>query len=168
MEVLSKSIIEKWIVPYLSVGKRGAKPQVALSDVVSAILHRLKTGEQWRWLPLKEFFAPGAITWNGVYYYFNKWFKDGSFQNAWMAILQANKACLDLSSLQLDGSHTPAKQLVIRVERRLQPPLRCSLPTTKAYLSLWQIHRLVITMMCMRLNPCLNRCASCWKMQAYR
>ena len=110
MEVLSKSMIEKWIVPYLSVGKRGAKAQVALSDVVSAILHRLKTGEQWRWLPLKEFFAPDAITWNGVYYYFNKWFKDGSFQNAWIAILRANKAHLDLSSLQLDGSHTPAKQ----------------------------------------------------------
>ena len=65
MEVLSKSMIEKWIVPHLSVGKRGAKSQVALSDVVSAILHRLKTGEQWRWLPLKAFFAPGAISWNG-------------------------------------------------------------------------------------------------------
>jgi hypothetical protein len=41
---------------------------------------------------------------------FNKWFKDGSFQNAWVAILQANKAHLDLSCLQLDGSHTIAKQ----------------------------------------------------------
>lgn len=110
MEVLSKSSIEKWIVPYLSVGKRGAKAKVALSDVVAAILHRLKTGEQWRWLPLKEHFAPGAITWNGVYYYFNKWFKDGSFQSAWVAMLQANKSHLDLSCLQLDSSHTIAKQ----------------------------------------------------------
>jgi transposase len=110
MEVLSKSTIEKWIVPYLSVGKRGAKSEVALSDVVAAILHRLKTGDQWRCLPLKEFFERGAITWNGVYYYFNKWFKDGSFQKAWMAILQQHKGLLDLSSLQLDGSHTLAKQ----------------------------------------------------------
>ncbi len=110
MEVLRKSIIEKWIVPYLSVGKRGAEPSVALSDVVAAILHRLKAGEQWRWLPLKEFFAPGAITWQGVYYYFNKWFKDGSFQKAWLAILQQNKKLLDLSSMQLDGSHTIARQ----------------------------------------------------------
>ena len=39
MEVLSKSIIEKWIVPYLSVGKRGAEAGVALSAVVAAILH---------------------------------------------------------------------------------------------------------------------------------
>ena len=111
MEVLNKSTIEKWIVPHLRVGKRGAQSRVALSDVVAAILHRLKTGVQWRFLPLKQFFEPDAITWNGVYYYFNKWFKDGSFQNAWIAILGANKTHLDLSSLQLDGSHTPAKQL---------------------------------------------------------
>jgi transposase len=110
MEVLSKSKIEKWIIPHLSVGKRGAKPEVALSDIVAAILHRLKAGEQWRQLPLKEFFEPGAITWNGVYYYFNKWFKDGSFQKAWTAILQAHKNLLDLSSMQLDGSQTIAKQ----------------------------------------------------------
>ena len=110
MEVLHKSMIEKWIVPYLSKGKRGAKAAVALVDVVAAILHRLKTGDQWRQLPLKQFFAPGAITWNGVYYYFNKWFKDGSFQKAWIAILQAHKGLSDLSSMQLDGSHTIAKQ----------------------------------------------------------
>lgn len=110
MEVLSKSTIEKWIVPHLSVGKRGASSAVALSDVVAAILHRLKTGDQWRCLPLKEFFEPGEITWNGVYYYFNKWFKDGSFQKAWMAIIQQHKKLLDLSSLQLDGSQTVARQ----------------------------------------------------------
>jgi transposase len=110
MEVLSKSTIEKWIVPYLSIGKRGAPSAVALSDVVAAILHRLKTGDQWRWLPLKEFFAPGTITWNGVYYYFNKWFKDGSFQKAWIAIVQQHKKLLDLSFVQLDGSQTVAKQ----------------------------------------------------------
>ena len=110
MEVVSKSIIEKWIVPHLSIGKRGAKSGVALSAVVAAIFHRLKSGCQWRMLPVKEYFEAGVITWQGVYYYFNKWFKDGSFQNAWLAVLRDHKALLDLSSLQLDGSHTIAKQ----------------------------------------------------------
>jgi transposase len=109
MEVISKSMIEKWIVPYLSVGKRGAKAGVAISDIVGAILHRLKTGVQWRFLPVKAFLDSGAITWNGVYYHYSKWVKDGSFQKAWTAILKAHKALLDLSSMQLDGSHTPAK-----------------------------------------------------------
>ena len=82
MEVISKSIIEKRIVPHLSTGKRGAKPGVAQSAVAAAIFHRLTSGSQWRMLPVKEYSEPGSITWNGVYYYFNKWFKDGSFQNA--------------------------------------------------------------------------------------
>ena len=30
MEVISKSMIEKWIVPYLSIGKRGAKADMQL------------------------------------------------------------------------------------------------------------------------------------------
>jgi transposase len=110
MEVLSKGMIDKWIVPHLSVGKRGAKSEVALSDIIAAILHRLKTGSQWRHLPLKAFFEPGTLTWNGVYYYFNKWCKDGSFKKAWIAILRQHKKHLDLSSMQLDGSHTPVKQ----------------------------------------------------------
>lgn len=110
MEVVSKSIIEKWIVPHLSTGKRGAKSGVALSAVVAAVFYRLKSGSQWRMLPVKEYFEPGSITWNGVYYYFNKWFKDGSFQTAWLAVLREHKTLLDLSSLQLDGSHTIAKQ----------------------------------------------------------
>jgi len=109
MEVISKSMIERWIVPYLSVGKRGAKAGVAISDIVQTILHRLKTGVQWRFLPVKAFFQSGTITYNGVYYHFSKWVKDGSFKKAWTAILKAHKALLDLSSMQLDGSHTPAK-----------------------------------------------------------
>jgi transposase len=109
MEVISKSMIEKWIVPFLSIGKRGAKAAVAIGDIVRIILHRLKTGVQWRFLPLKAFLDTGAITYNGVYYHYSKWVKDGSFQKAWTAILKAHKALLDLSSMQLDGSHTPAK-----------------------------------------------------------
>jgi len=109
MEVISKSMIEKWIVPYLSTGKRGAKTAVAIVDIVRVILHRLKTGVQWRFLPLKAFIDADTITWNGIYYHYSKWVKDGSFQKAWTAILKAHKALLDLSSMQLDGSHTPAK-----------------------------------------------------------
>ncbi len=109
MEVLSKSMIERWIIPHLSKGKRGLKPQVCVCEIVRAILYRLKSGCQWRLLPVKAFFEPGAITWSGVYYYYNKWVKDGSFRNVWVMILRQNKSHIDLSSMQLDGSHTPAK-----------------------------------------------------------
>ena len=65
MGTLSESTIEAWIVPHLTVGKRGFPPTVPLVAVVQAILHRLKTGCQWRELPTKQFFGDKGITWGG-------------------------------------------------------------------------------------------------------
>jgi transposase len=110
MEVLSKDTIERWILPHLSKGKRGPEPQVDLVDVVRAIFHRLKTGTQWRFLPLGAFFAPEAITWGGVYHHHRKWIRDGSWRTVWVELLKAGRHLLDLSSMQLDGSHTPCKK----------------------------------------------------------
>jgi transposase len=110
MEVLSKDMIERWIIPHLSKGKRGPKPEVKLVDVVGAILHRLKTGTQWRFLPVKEFFEKDAITWGGVYHHHREWIKDGSWRKVWIEMLKANRNVLDLSSMQLDGSQTPCKK----------------------------------------------------------
>ena len=60
-------------------------------------------------MPLKQFFTATALTWSGVYYHFNEWRKDGSWKKLWVTLLRGNRHRLDLSSIQLDGSHTPAK-----------------------------------------------------------
>jgi transposase len=110
MEALvSKDKIERWIVPHLSRGKRGNEVGPPLWRIVWAILYRLKTGCQWRHLPLKEFFEENKLSWQGVYYHFARWTKDGSFERMWTGLLRANHQYLDLSCVQLDGSHTPAK-----------------------------------------------------------
>lgn len=70
----------------------------------------MKTGCQWRLLPLRQFFTTEKLSWQGVYDHFNEWVKDGSWTKVWIAILSAHKNSLDLSSIQLDGSHTPCKQ----------------------------------------------------------
>jgi len=57
MEILSKSTIETWILPHLTVGSREFDPPVPLFEIVEAISYRLKTGRQWRELPAKEFLA---------------------------------------------------------------------------------------------------------------
>jgi len=80
--------------------------------VVSLILKRLKTGCQWRELSIKEYFPNGEITWQGVYYYFNKWSSDGSWKLIaeagasflyiiilpfiWLLYAQGTKRCHDL------------------------------------------------------------------------
>jgi transposase len=76
---------------------------------MQAILYRLKTGCQWRELPIKQFFRV-SYKWESVYYHFQKWSKDGSLERMWNKLLENHKHLLDLSSIQLDGTHTPAKR----------------------------------------------------------
>ena len=78
-------------------------------QVVEAILYRLKTGCQWRQLPMKQFFNI-KYKWQSVYYHFQKWSKDGSLERLWGILLEKHKSLLDLSSIQLDGTHTPTKR----------------------------------------------------------
>ncbi len=109
MEVLSKDIITTWILPHLPFGPRGKEVKVSPIELIEAILYKLKTGCQSRCLPVKHFFTQEVLTWQGVYYHFNEWRKDGSWRNLWLSVLRLNKRFLDLSTVQLDGSHTPAK-----------------------------------------------------------
>ena len=78
---MGKDTINKWIISFLSVGKRGFKSNFDLASIFLLILNRLKTGVQWRELPIESYFEKGEISWQNVYYYFNKWSKDGSFQH---------------------------------------------------------------------------------------
>jgi transposase len=110
MEVLSKGMIERWILPHLSKGIRGPQARVDMTEVVGAIFYRLKTGCQWRMLPVKEFFGKAGLTWSGVYYHHHRWVKDGSWRRVWVALLREHKKQLDLSSMQLDGSQSLAKK----------------------------------------------------------
>lgn len=107
--VISANKVREHIVPYLSVGKRGFKSKLCLTKVMLLILKRLKTGSQWRELSIKEYFNADEVSWQTIYYYFNKWSKDGSFKRVWINLLQNNRQLIDLSTAQLDGSHTPSK-----------------------------------------------------------
>jgi transposase len=77
--------------------------------VIQAIIYRLKTGCQWRQLPMKEFFRT-SYRWQSVYYHFQKWSKDGSWEKVWQTLLEKYKYLLDMSSVQLDGTHTSVKR----------------------------------------------------------
>ena len=58
---------------------------------------------------MKEFFRV-SYQWQSVYYHFQKWSKDGSWEFMWQQLLDKHKASLDLSSIQFDGTHTPTKR----------------------------------------------------------
>ena len=53
---MGKDTINNWIIPFLSVGKRGFKSTFDLATIFLLILKRLKTGVQWRELPIESYF----------------------------------------------------------------------------------------------------------------
>ena len=59
---LGKDTINNWIIPFLSVGKRGFKSNFDLATIFLLILKRLKTGVQWRELPIEGYFEKGEST----------------------------------------------------------------------------------------------------------
>lgn len=106
--MLEDKIIINEIIPYLSVGKVGADLEIPMLSIVKCIFYKLKTGCQWRELPVKQFVERAKTTWNAIYYHFNKWSKDGSWEKAYQNIIEKYKCYLDLSCVNLDGSQTKA------------------------------------------------------------
>lgn len=107
-EVLSKDMIELEIVPHLPVGKRGFKSKVPLCEIINCILYKLKTGVQWHLLPINHLFSNFVLHYKTVFGYYRKWSKADIWKSCWTEILKKNKAAIDLSSGDIDGSHTTA------------------------------------------------------------
>src|SRR5690554_4547345 len=106
--VLDKDTIEMEIVPFIPKTKRGFPPTVPLVEIINAILYKLKTGVQWNQLPVNALFEQQPLTWNAVYYHYRKWCVSDTLKHSWIKFLKNHKKKLDLSSVDLDGSHTPA------------------------------------------------------------
>ena len=107
---LSKKFITRNLLIHLNQSTLGRPLQIPLWRIVKAIIYRLKSGCQWRELPMAVFCGRTLVSWHTVYYHFRKWSKDGSWKRMWTQLLEMNRSKLDMSSVQLDGSHTPAKR----------------------------------------------------------
>lgn len=108
--VVDKDTINFEIIPYLSTAKRGFNTKSSLTEVVNAILYKFKTGCQWRQLPVEALFSEVVLGWNAVYHHFRKWSVAGEWKQWWTDLLDRHRDKLDLSSVDLDGSHTVAKK----------------------------------------------------------
>ena len=107
-KVLDKDTIEMEIVPYIPLPKRGFAPTAPLCEIVNAILYKMKSGVQWELLPVGVLFSARVLSWQSVYHHYRKWCLDGTFMGCWTGILGKYRSFLDLSSVDLDGSHAPA------------------------------------------------------------
>ncbi len=107
-QVLDKDTINMEILPHSSVAKRGYTTKSQLVEIVNAILYKLKTGIQWAYLPVNSLFSEVVLSYKSVFWHFRKWCKKGEWQASWHRILCRHKSIVDLSSGDIDGSHTPA------------------------------------------------------------
>lgn len=107
---IGKKEINQVIKGHLLPEKTGRKGKIEYWRIVKMVLYRLKTGCQWRYLPVNMFCRQNVISWQTAYYYFNKWAKLGLWETMFTSLLKLHKSKLDLSTIQLDGSHTIAKR----------------------------------------------------------
>lgn len=110
IKLVSKKFITNKILPLFSGEWTNRSTKVPIWRVIKAIVYRLKTGCQWRNLPMRIFCRKTVVSWQTVYYHFRKWSKMGIWKEVWQNLLSKNKQLLDLSSIQLDGSQTLAKK----------------------------------------------------------
>src|SRR5919205_3611808 len=110
---LSEHEFTAFLLPHLSMPKRGSKCKLGYYRVFHLILWVLYTGMQWKCLPVPQD-AQGkpAIHDTTVYKVFAKWADDGSLWQAFVASVRhlAVEKRLDLSVLHGDGTHTVAKK----------------------------------------------------------
>ena len=110
---LTEKQFDEHIRPYISTAKRGFESKIPLFKIFNYVLYRLHTGCQWYQLPIvAEPDNPDKkeISYDAVYYHFRKWSQDGSLQKVWKHSSMTISPALNLSEINLDGSHVIAKK----------------------------------------------------------
>jgi transposase len=110
---LSATEFQQFILPHLSMPKRGPRCKLGYHRVFNLILWVLYTGMQWKCLPVpKASDGKTAIHSTCVYKVFARWSDDGSLTQAFIASVGQLSAQnqLDLRVLHGDGTNTVAKK----------------------------------------------------------
>src|SRR3954471_10463388 len=110
---LSETEFTAFILPHLSMPKRGPKCKLGYYRVFNFILWVLYTGMQWKCLPIPtDAQGKPAIHYTTIYKVFATWADDGSLWQAFVASVRhlAAEKQLDLRVLHGDGTNTVAKK----------------------------------------------------------
>lgn len=110
---ITQDVFDFHVRPHLSTARRGFECKIPLFRVFNYILYWLHTGCQWEQLPIASHpYDPEKkeISHHAVYHHFRKWSLDGSLQKVWQASIVTVQGELDLSELNLDGTHIVAKK----------------------------------------------------------
>lgn len=110
---LTQEQFNQFVLPHLTVGRRGPNPKLSLYTIFNYILHLLHTGMQWMNLPIAlDASAKPEIHYTRIFRIFQRWVNERVFEKIFeqsVAQLQAHDL-LALSVLHGDGSSSQAKK----------------------------------------------------------
>ena len=101
--VLDRVTIKTEIMSCLSIAKRGFSSIFDLVEMINTILYKLRSGCQWRLLPIGHLFSGEGPGWKTVFCHFRKWSIKGEWQRIYSRILINNKNTPDLSIAHIDN-----------------------------------------------------------------
>ena len=110
---LTEKEFTEFVLPHLTIGRRGPPLKVPLHRIFNYILKLLHTGCQWSELPIeKDASGKPEIHYTRVFRIFQRWQKDGCFEKIFAESVKrlSDKDLLDTSVLHGDGSTTCAKK----------------------------------------------------------
>jgi transposase len=110
---LSPEQFDKFVLPHLSLGRRGPPPTLALHKIFNYILQALYMGCQWQMLPIERN-AKGRpeIHYTRIYRTFRRWQADGCIDTIFSRSVSKlhDDRLLDLTVIHGDGTTTAAKK----------------------------------------------------------
>ena len=110
---LSCEQFRQFVLPHLTVGRRGPAPKLTLLVIFNYILRLLYLGCQWKELPIeKDQEGHPEIHYSRIYSAFRKWQADGCFDAVFAgSVLKLHEAnLLDATVIHGDGTTTSAKK----------------------------------------------------------
>ncbi len=107
---VTKDEIEYCILPFIPKNKRGFASRFSVGDIFRCIVHKLKTGCQWKFLFVDIECVRPPFSWQTVYHYYRKWCKEGVFERMFNVYVQVQRDKLDTGQLNLDGTHSLVKR----------------------------------------------------------
>lgn len=104
--ITTEKFFNENILPILEGDRKThGRQKISYYKVFCYLIQALKGSTSWRNIVIEN----QEVRWENLYYHFNKWVKNGAFERLFLASLEWVKADLDLSMLQIDGTHTPTK-----------------------------------------------------------
>ena len=127
---VTKGQFTRYIKPQLSTAQRGYESDMPLYKIFNLILYKLYTSCPWSALPIEtDVHGQPVMSYQVPYYHFRKWSKDGSLQRLFDASIISIRGELNLSELNLDGSHSAAKKGAnvsgTKAARKQKPVISC-------------------------------------------